>query len=217
MPILRMDYITLNKKVYDCLAGDYEQKVNNYFASTQKAVGFFAPYIKTGRKVLDVGCGVGLGTELLINKGFALTSMDVSTEMLRYCKKRNPKSDIIAADFLAYPFNEKFDAVFALAFIHLFPKKVAEEVLAKILNILKPGGVLYVGTTVSRVSSEGWEIKKDAFFPNSEQKRFRKHWTKKELKNSLLKTGFSIKDSYLINDPRKKVWMDFVVSKPNKN
>jgi 2-polyprenyl-3-methyl-5-hydroxy-6-metoxy-1,4-benzoquinol methylase len=209
-----MDYIITHRNVYDNLAHEYEERIKDYFDSTSKAVSFVTPHIKTGREVLDVGCGVGLGTELLSKCGFDVTAIDISPKMVEFSKKRNPSSTIIEGDFLTHSFNKKFDAIFSMAFIHLFPKKDAERVLQKIFKLLKKEGVLFFGTTLSKESKEGWEIKRDPFFLKSEQKRYRKHWTEKELLDLLIKSGFSYIDRYFIDDPRGKVWMDFLVQKP---
>jgi ubiquinone/menaquinone biosynthesis C-methylase UbiE len=209
-----MDYITTNKNVYDYLAQEYEERTKDYFDSTSKAVSFLTPHIKTGKEVLDVGCGVGLGTEILSECGFNVTAIDISSKMVKFSRKRNSNSKVIEGDFSAYHFNKKFDAIFSMAFIHLFPKKDAEKLLQKMFRLLKKGGVLYFGTTLSKESKEGWEIKRDVFFPKSEQKRYRKHWTEEELLDSLNRSGFTYIDKYYISDPRGKVWMDFLVEKP---
>jgi len=208
-----MDYIATHKVVYDNLAREYEERTKDYFDSTKKAVSFLIPHIKTGKEVLDVGCGVGLGTELLSKYGFNVTAIDISPKMVKYSRKRNPNSKIIEGDFFTHRFNKKFDAIFSMAFIHLFPKKDAEKILQKMFRLLKRRGVFYSGTTLSKRSKEGWEIKRDSFFPGNERKRYRKHWTEKELFSSLIKSEFSYVDKYFIEDPRGKVWMGFLVKK----
>ena len=205
----------LNKKVYDQLANEYEKNVPNYYQPTKEAVEILSNYLAPNNSVLDVGCGVGLATELLINKKYLVTSIDISPNMMDLTKKRCPKASTIVGDFLKQHFNKKFDSIIALAFIHLFPKNVAEEVVDKMFKMIKPGGYLYIGTTKSTVSKEGWELKQDSFFPNCQEKRFRKHWTQNELKETLCKSGFIFKNIYLIDDPRHKVWMDFLVKKSN--
>jgi 2-polyprenyl-3-methyl-5-hydroxy-6-metoxy-1,4-benzoquinol methylase len=208
-----MDYNTENIKAYESLAEEYEKNISKYFLSTKEAVENIAPSITTGKEVLDVGCGVGLGTMMLIEKGFSLTSIDISPKMITFVKKRNPSATTITGEFLEYTFKKKFDAIFAMAFIHLFPKNIAQLILEKMHTLLKEDGVLYIGTTISDKSKEGFELKRDAFFPNGQQKRYRKHWTEEELLDSLQKAGFKYKHKYHIDDPRKKVWMDFLMTK----
>jgi ubiquinone/menaquinone biosynthesis C-methylase UbiE len=115
-------------------------------------------------------------------------------------------------NFLKLDFKKQFDGVFAFAFIHLFPKKDAVRVLEKIHRILKPGGMLYVGTTESKESKEGWEVKADY---QGEHKRFRKRWIEEEFDTFLKGGGFQKIAVHKITDPSGKLWMDFIVQKPN--
>jgi len=208
-----MDYIVDNTITYESLADAYENNVSKYLYSTKKAINFFTPNITTGKEILDIGCGVGLATELLSQQGFKLTSIDISPKMVKYTKNRNPNSNVITGDFLKYKFKHKFDAIFAMAFIHLFPKEAAELVLRKMNALLNNDGALFIGTTLSNISTEGLEVKKDSFFPNGKWKRYRKHWTEEELLSSLQKERFKFKQKYYINDPRKKVWIGLLVLK----
>ncbi len=212
---MRKDYLIRHKEVYDNLVDEFEHKADLSLPSMSNVVDFFTPHITTGKEILDVGCGVGLETKLLQDKGYNVTAIDLSPKMVEHTKKRNPNARVIQGDFVTYPFKRKFDAVFSIAFIHLFPKVDALKVLKKMFSLLKNGGVLFVSTTMSKESKEGWEIKKDSLFPNSNQTRYRKHWTSDELYSTLLDTGFVFKDKRIAyDDPRRKKWIDFVMQKP---
>ena len=204
-------------KVYDTLADDYEKNIPNYYEPTRTAIEILAKNLPPSANILDVGCGAGLASELLYNKGFKITSMDLSPNMIAYTKKRNPNGRAVVGDFLTHKFQEEFDAIIALAFIHLFPKKTAKTIVKKMYKLIKPGGFLYIGTTKSDVSKEGWELKKDSFFPESVEKRYRKHWTEDELKETLCGGGFKFKELHLIDDPRHKTWMDFLMLRSYQN
>lgn len=208
-----MNFNSGNIKTYEALAQEYERNIPKYSVSTKEAVDKLIPSITTGKEVLDIGCGVGLGTMMLINQGFSVTSIDISPKMVEFTKSRNPKATTIVGDFLGYKFNGEFDAIFAMAFIHLFPKEIAELNLKKMYSLLKEGGVIYIGTTLSHIRKEGFELKNDSFFPNGEEKRYRKHWTEQELLASLQSAGFKYIDKYHIKDPRNKVWMGFLMIK----
>ena len=199
--------------VYNTLAEEYENNIPKYFEPTKKAIEILSKNLKSRAKILDVGCGTGLASELLSKSGYNITAIDISENMISYAKKRCPNEKLIVGDFLTYKFSEKYDAIISLAFIHLFPKETAEQVIDKMFELLNFKGYLYIGTTKSFKSREGWELKQDAFFPKSIEKRYRKHWLEGELKESLLKSGFKYKKVYLINDVRNKVWMDFLVIK----
>lgn len=202
---------TTNRVTYDNLADEYEQRTNSLKSVTNHVVSLFTKHLSTGKEILETGCAVGLALKLMEKKGLSVTGIDISPKMVDFAKKRNPNSNIILGDFLTYEFNKNFDGIFSFAFIHLFPKKIALKVLEKMYQLLNPKGVLYIGTSRSVKSYEGWEQKEDY---KSKEIRFRKHWTEKELENALIKTGFEKLDLYIIEDPFKKVWMDFVVQKP---
>lgn len=205
--------IEQHRHVYNTLADEYEKNVPNYFEPTKDAIEILAKYLKPGAEILDVGCGTGLASCLLSQKGFKITAIDISDNMIAYTKTKCSDGKFIVDDFITHRFYGKYDAIISLAFIHLFSKQVAEKALDKMFRLLKSNGYLYIGTTRSSESKEGWELKQDAFFPKSIEKRYRKHWLENEFKKSLLKSGFKIKDLYLVNDVRNKVWVDFLATK----
>ncbi|MCJ7805431.1 class I SAM-dependent methyltransferase [Patescibacteria group bacterium] len=201
----------VNRATYDNLANEYEQRNKTLKNVTEYALSLFIKHLSSGKEILETGCAVGLAINIMERKGLNVTGIDISPKMVKYAKKRNPKSDIVLGDFLTYKFGKKYDGIFSFAFIHLFPKNIALKILKKMYELLKSGGVLYLGTSRSKQSYESWEVKKDY---QNKKRRFRKHWTQKELENALIETGFKKLDLYIIEDPFKKVWMDFVVQKP---
>lgn len=72
---------------------------------------------------LDIPCGYGRFSELLLDKGFNLTSSDLSFEMVKRAKERSPMPAhllAVAADAKrGLPFkNAKFDLVLSMRFFH---------------------------------------------------------------------------------------------------
>ncbi len=206
------DISEVNRLTYDALAEQYEGNVNLRRGFNAKIIEHFIPFIKTGKKVLDIGCAVGLDLKIFREEGFMPVGVDFSREMVKFARKRNPGLRVIEGNFMTIDFNEQFDAVFAQSFIHLFPKKESEKVLQKIYSLLKKGGVAHVTTSKSQRSSEGWVEKSDY---RGHLKRFRKFWTKEELHAALEEVGLNIVDYYEIDDPLKENWrwMIFTVKK----
>ena len=200
----------LHTHTYDTLAGEYEQRVTDLAPVTEEAVLWAAEYFPAKGRILDLGCGVGLASHFFIKNGFEVVCLDISSKMIEFAKKRNPGTQFLQEDFLTATFDGTFEAVFAFAFIHLFPKDVALKILRKVHSILNQDGTFYLGTTKSQDSREGYEVKKDY---RGEYKRYRKHWTKDELKESLIESGFVMLDEKEYRDPFGKVWMDFIVRK----
>lgn len=193
-----------SQKTYDDLSAEYEARVPILANSTKALIHRFVPFITTGRNVLDIGCAVGHAMSIFRQGGFIVDGVEFSEPMATFAKKRNPVSKIFIGDFRTVRFSRQYDAVFAHAFIHLFPSRELPKILRKIRQLLKPHGALFVSSTYSTRNSEGWESKND--FPGS-GKRYRRHFTKQEFLNVLSENGFTIVDFYLASDPLQKKWM----------
>lgn len=60
----------------------------------------YLKYFKAGQYVLDLGCGRGEFTELLLENGVEVTAVDMNDDMVLYCQERG--FPIIQADILKY-------------------------------------------------------------------------------------------------------------------
>ncbi|OHA00433.1 MAG: hypothetical protein A3C07_01100 [Candidatus Sungbacteria bacterium RIFCSPHIGHO2_02_FULL_47_11] len=200
----------INEATYDALASEYEGKSALREAFNAEVVKRFLPFIKTGNEILDIGCAVGLDLSIFDARGFSATGIELSSKMASFAQKRNPRADVIVGDFMEVKFNKQFDGVYAQSFIHLFPKAESLDVLKKIKDILKDGGVAHITTSKSGVSGEGFVEKSDY---EGNLKHFRKFWKRKELEEALINTGFNTAHYYEIEDPFEKEWMVFIVKK----
>lgn len=205
-----MNLLNLHKNVYDLAADEYEERVESLRPVTQKVVEVLKPYLPEKGKILDIGCGTGLAIEILSANKLQASGIEISPKMIYYAQRRNPNAEIIEGNFSTYHFDKKYNGLLALAFIHLFPKAEAMKVLEKMKTLLEPNGVLYIGTTKSEISLEGF-LKKGDY--QGEYKRFRKQWTKEEFEKALFEIGFTILKYTEFKDPYNKTWMDFVVRK----
>ena len=77
--------------------------------------------IKKNDKILEVGCGEGRDSKILLENGFKLMATDVSREAISYCKNRMPEysSRFSVLDCLYDKLGEKFDFIFGVAVIHM--------------------------------------------------------------------------------------------------
>ncbi|MGY4893481.1 MAG: class I SAM-dependent methyltransferase [Candidatus Saccharimonadota bacterium] len=202
---------TLHADTYNSLADDYESRVETYRSVTTHALLPFISVLPAGSKVLDIGCAVGYVVEILRAHQLNAEGVDIADAMIEYARKRNPGVRFVVGDFLETPYEAgEFDAVVLYAFLHLFPKEIAIQCIERILTITKNNGVIFVGTTKSATSSEGFEEKSDY---DSSAKRFRKRWTKEELEVLFSEHDLAILNYEENTDEFGKVWMDFVVQK----
>ncbi len=96
-----------------------------------------------GKRVLEIGCGMGFHSELLIRAGARLTSVDISPTSVGATRKRfeikGLEGDIreMDAERLEFP-DDEFDLVWSWGVIHHSARTGC--VLKEIHRVLKPGG-----------------------------------------------------------------------------
>ncbi len=91
-----------------------------------------------GKKILDFGCGTGILTKILKNKGAKIKGFDISPKMLSIAKLENPNLDLRLGSGYNIPFNEKFDIVVAsLVLSHIDNWK---KIFKQVKKILKKKG-----------------------------------------------------------------------------
>jgi len=102
--------------------------------------------LPAGATVLDMGCGPGVATALLAEKGRSrlVAAFDFDAGMVKRARRRlrgDPRVGLLVADAARMPFPDGlFDAVFVLGVVHHVPEwRVA---LREVARVLKPGGRL---------------------------------------------------------------------------
>jgi 2-polyprenyl-3-methyl-5-hydroxy-6-metoxy-1,4-benzoquinol methylase len=108
-----------------------------------------------GRLAIDIGCGPGFFCQMLSDKGWETTAIDLDTSNLD--SARRWASKMILGDVLDVlsnlPSNE-YEFALALEIIEHMPKSYGRSLLTKINRILKPGGKLLLSTP-NKFSLEG--------------------------------------------------------------
>lgn len=99
---------------------------------------------------LDLGCGLGQYTKYFLDKGFNVTSCDISPEVLKRLKENIKGSITLELDMSEkLPFRDNsFDLVFANLSIHYFDTKTTASLLKEIKRILKDDGY-FIGSVNS--------------------------------------------------------------------
>jgi SAM-dependent methyltransferase len=100
-------------------------------------------FLTVREHALDVGCGCnGRFIELFKRYGFAVEGVDVSGEMIAIAKELNPDILFHHADICSWTPPRKYDLITAWDSVWHVPLNFQENVLKKLSNALKPGGVL---------------------------------------------------------------------------
>ena len=98
-----------------------------------------------GRNVLECGCGAGRFTEILLDRGAYVTSIDLSSAVEANAANFpvNDRHRVAQADILALPFApQQFDLVICLGVIQHTPDP--EATIAALAPHVKPGGWLVI-------------------------------------------------------------------------
>jgi 2-polyprenyl-3-methyl-5-hydroxy-6-metoxy-1,4-benzoquinol methylase len=116
-----------------------------HFAHTDRPFGKIIPFDEiAGKRVLEVGCGMGLHTELMARAGADVTAIDISPKSVAATRARlalrGVSADVRELDAETIAFKEDFDFIWSWGVIHHSSR--TGRVLRNLYAALKPGGQL---------------------------------------------------------------------------
>lgn len=148
----------MNNKTLDY----YNQNAEEFVASTV-AVDFneiqdrFIEKL-SGKNVLDFGCGSGRDTKYFLKAGLNVTAIDGSEEM---CRCASEYTGIKVQHMLFQDLSEKntYHGIWACASILHLPKTELRQVILKIADALRIGGIVYTSFKYGDFEGElKWKI-----------------------------------------------------------
>ena len=74
-------------------------------------LNFYLSYAEPGMKMLEPLCGSGRFLVPFLERGFAISGIDMSEEMLKKLKQKVPEVNAIQADITEYSPKDKFDYI----------------------------------------------------------------------------------------------------------
>lgn len=93
-----------------------------------------------GSHVVDLGCGNGALTNRIREKGFRVTGIDSSRDLLRKARETFPDIPFFQKDITSFSLEESADALFSNAVFHWIEKEKQPLLLACASKALKEGG-----------------------------------------------------------------------------
>ncbi|USK32227.1 class I SAM-dependent methyltransferase [Bacillus sp. F19] len=113
--------------------------------SRSSIVSFFTKYVKPEAEVIDIGCGDGYGSFLLMKEGLKVTGVDLSPEMIKLAKKHEEEGKLtfIQANMMELPFeDDKADALLTINCIEWTENPLAA--LNELKRVVKTDGYLCI-------------------------------------------------------------------------
>ena len=140
-------YSKSNQEFYDRVAPIYDQCFVTHKVHASNMAEILHEGFKGREKntlVLDLGCGTGLLSNMLVDKDFKVLGIDISLESLRLLQQRESRINTIQADAALLPFIDgSCHAVVSLGAWRHFSD--FRRVIAEVARILKDDGLLIIG------------------------------------------------------------------------
>src|SRR5215510_2597705 len=97
---------------YDSFAWFYHRYWNEEFHSLAFPIleRIWLPRVPPGGAILDVCCGTGYLAGLLADRGYKVTGIDASPEMIRYARIHVPAAQFHIAEAVSFQLNTKHQA-----------------------------------------------------------------------------------------------------------
>lgn len=178
-----MDHIERTIKSYEEMGEDYcdNTREGGDREFQEKMMDKTLNILKTNKpRIIDLGCGDGRDTAYFNEKGYDVTGIDLSKEMISIARKKNPDCAFLQMDMrdTVFPDNT-FNCAWASASIIHIPKKELSHVEKEVYRILEPGSIFAFNFKIGE--GEGYERTETM----EDRKRYFAYYTLEEMKNSL--------------------------------
>lgn len=142
----------------------YETKPGEFIDTVETETAINLITLSPGAKILDAGCGTGNFSIKLAKKGYLVTGIDISSDMLKIgwekCRSKNLNIDFITMDIEKLDFPDNFfDAAFSMAAFEFIADP--ESAYWELYRVVKPGGQILIGT-INRESAWGQTYMEEA-------------------------------------------------------
>lgn len=101
-------------------------------------------HLKTGGRVLDIGCGTGLYLKDLHGKGYGLSGIDMSAEMIIVATKELPDVTFYIGDFMNFRFPARFDLIYSVSVLEYIARNDLDAHFERLAANLNSGGIIFI-------------------------------------------------------------------------
>ena len=130
-------------------------KTNDLETMVEKTVAHKSLKLE-GKNVLDLGCGTGTMLSYLSREEKCVPyGVDLIRLNIHQCRKKMPNGKFFRQDIMKYldKTKDRFNLVMLYGVIGCFTVEKQKEIIAKITNLLNPGGLLWIGANIYTDSS----------------------------------------------------------------
>lgn len=144
------------KQNYNLIAADF----SNTRRSSWEEIKPLVNYVRSGDKILDLGCGNGRLVDLFEGQTADYIGIDNSENLIKAAREKYPGKNFIVYNGLNIPFNDGyFDIIFCIAVLHHIPSKQMRIGFLKEANrVLKPGGRLILTVWYFWTKKSYWQL-----------------------------------------------------------
>lgn len=124
-------------KIHNEFLGVFDSK--NSIANLEELL---LPYLSEGAHILDICCGTGQLVQYLLKKGYKVTGLDGSKEVLRYARDNAPGAEFIFSDVRSFKSQPTFDAVVSTnALYHVLNLDELKSIFHNVYAALQESGL----------------------------------------------------------------------------
>lgn len=143
---------------YDNIAEGFAN-MRRTFAYEQPFLDLFIEHLEANASILDVGCGSGVPIAgYLMEKGFIVTGVDGSKQLLNIARKNFPGMKFVFGDVRTIEIKYAFDGIIEWWCLFHLPQADQLRMLERFYDWLKPGGILQFTTGDDEFTGENADM-----------------------------------------------------------